>query len=228
MKVDERLIERIVGDVMEQLRTEQAGAREEPKSHATDGVLVTESVITAEVLETRVKSAKKIHIAAGSLLTPSARDYLHTHHVEWDRAPKNGQPAKTNARWQAIVVTATAAIDAAFEVNGRSIGVTLAKRLAGSTHEAVESAVSAICRADVDGVIIFCTQTAFAACLANRNARIRAAAIQSAGCVDSVNRQMGPNLYCIDPSGKNAFELRKLLRELGVIGVPRAPAGWTN
>jgi hypothetical protein len=228
MKVDERLIERIVGDVMEQLRTQQAGAHAAAKSHATDGVFVSESVITAEVLETRVKSTKRIHIAAGSLLTPSARDYLHTHQVEWDRGQPNGQPVNTSARWQAVVVTASPSIEAAFEADGRSIDARWERQLAGSTSEAVETAVSGICRAEADGIVIFCTETASAACLSNRNPRVRAAAIAGAGCIPRLKRELAANVYCIDPGGKNVFELRNVLRAIRTIGVPRSPSGSSS
>jgi hypothetical protein len=219
---DEALIDEIVRHVMKQLHAGGVGARSDGKPGGTssDGqsvansssVVLRDAVITAEILEKQAPNTKTLRIGPRSILTPSARDYLRTHDIQWLRAAGDtGNAASPAMRWRAIVVAASSSLDAAL---GDAKLAGWSRQLSGCGREAADAAVGALCRAEIDGAVILCKTPAAAACRSNRNNRIRAAVASSAADVREIARTMGANLYCIDPSGKSGFELRGILLEI--------------
>jgi hypothetical protein len=53
-----------------------------------------------------------------------------------------------------------------------------------------------------------------AACLANRNAAVKAVAVRDASDVRQVRKQLRANVWCVDPENKRWFELRNLMRAI--------------
>lgn len=231
------LIDRIVTAVMEQLQTEavtvraeetiteQAVNNDQKTLQNTNGV-IDECIVTAETLERKANGQKTVRIASRSLLTPSARDYLRAHGISLERTATDIAQATSAGHWTAIVVSKTAAVEQAIGDLSRTSGVEMARELAGTIKEAVESAVSGLCRAETAGVVIFASHSEKVACLANRNCRVRAAAVSDIPTIKSAKCQIGANLICIDPKGMSYFELRRLLQELTTGEPPRVPDGW--
>ncbi len=243
MNVDGELIEQIVSSVMEHLQTRSgpvrsanAEVRAEPEVHAepttdppretSQGVLLRENVITADVLEQRSNGSREITIGPKSILTPSARDFLKSRNITCTRQSVHQTGPAATCRWKAIVVESTPSVAAALDdVCGSGDGC-WQRELAGCPSEAVSAAVSAVCRADAVGVVVFTNDAESIACRANRNRQVRAAVVTDTQAVKTVGHRMGANLIAIAPNGKSDFDLRNMLRTFTANGPTQIPNEW--
>lgn len=185
-------------------------------------------IITADLLEKSVRPGQKLWIGRTSILTPSARDWLHSKQSSWSRIEKHGGTASTSmgirSRWQIILQTVTPTVRALHD-SLRRLSEAWTVEVVGQPREAVALATNQISTAECDGVVIFTEQAELIACQANRNDRVRAAVIQNAKQWDQVVRTLGANVVCVCPIGRTFMELRSLLRD--VAGTrPMTPAGW--
>ena len=211
-----------------------------PVPPAPSQLTLGEMVITGPALETAWKNQKQLQVASKAILTPSARDFLKKRKIEVIRTgsrpaansakpgSSTGTPAvETNStvRWRVFVVQSHPQLDRILEDATRGTFSKLSRVVPGSVHEATAAAVTAITRAEIDGGIVLTHQTLVAACKANRNSRIRAAAIRTVADLNEARRQLAPNLICLDPSGKSYFELRNILKTSITGPVPQAPEG---
>ena len=239
MNVDAEVIERIVARVMEQLQSRptpvrsagvgvQAEQTTERKQETTNGVLLSENVITAEVLERQLNGSREIAIGPKSVLTPSARDFLRSRNIKWTRQTTHRANAAAACQWKAIVVRSMPGVAAVLDDVVGSGDAGWQHELVGCSSEAVSTAVSALCRADAAGVVVFAADVQSIACRANRNHHVRAGVVADVQAVETVRRSMGANLIGIDPNGKSYFELRNMLRAVTAGGPPRAPAQWVE
>jgi hypothetical protein len=238
MTLDEQLLQQIVSQVIERLESPQEMVRASdgapiaspwPRTQdaaASGGLLLTDSVITAKLLEEKVNGAAEVQFSPRSILTPSARDYLHQRAIRWRRA--TGQPTAGANRsvWKAIIVQSGAAVAAALDDASKSGAVEWRRQTAGDSIEAAELATSALCRGEAVGVVVLAGQPHSLVCRANRNRHVRAAVVASSRCVQAARQQLGANLFCIDPEGKSQFELRNLLRDAAADAAPQPPPGW--
>ena len=223
MKYDIVLVDQVVRYVMQQLRTLPESKQ---PSRASQPTVLHERVITEELLEQQLNGAKRIEVGAKSVLTPSARDYLSKQKIAWQRQPDTKSTTQTH--WKAISVLSTSAVTAALNDLEQSTQTCWNQETAGTTGEAVAAAVSAICRAEADGVVIFTGRPESVACRANRNMKVRAAALGDVRRAKSVKTEMGVNLFCINPDGKTYIELRNLLRAVTLGGAPQVPGDWNE
>ena len=243
MSVDEKLIERIVANVMGQLVTDAPAVRPEPARHvAKDAnaaaedpsqstnyqVFVLDKVITAELLKDHVGAATRIAVGPKSVLTPSAKDFLRSRNVEWLRQPPGTACLGDSARWKAITLGSAEVACRALDDMGRTGEASWHHESAASAHEAVRSAVDALCRTESDGVVVFADRAQVIACQANRNQQVRAAVANDVRSIDEICSCLGGNLLVIRPSGKTQFELRNMLRAFVSHGAPQAPSDWTE
>lgn len=216
MMTHEQLVERIVKQVTARLAQADAPTRDTT-------VLVTDAVITADTLATRLNGQTRIAIAAKSILTPAAKDLLNQHGVSWHRL-QNGEAAHSRqTRWLAILLEKNSTSTAAFEQSGN----TWNHQLAADNHEATETAVSAVCRAEADGVVVLTSRPASVACRANRNSKLRAVVVSEVNDVSLIQHELGPNLYCINPAQRSFIEMRNLLRVIAS-DTPQPPADWKD
>ena len=185
-------------------------------------------IITADLLETSVSPGLSLRIGRSSILTPSARDWLHAKHTAWSRQEKSGStsagPMGTKGRWQIILQTVTPTVKALHE-GLRRLSEGWKIELVGQPSEAAAMATGLICTAGCDGVVIFTEQAELIACKANRNDKVRAAVIQNSKQWESVMRTLSANVVCISPIGRTFIELRNLLRDCAGTK-PKTPAGW--
>lgn len=230
MNVDENLVERIVSNVMEQLRSAEPVDRVSNKQNATEpeATVFNETVITEETLEKRSNGQRRIQIGRQSILTPSARDYLKSHEIEWIRHSESGSGIPTGGNWMAVIVHPNPRISVSLDDLERSGRVRWQRKLIEKQDEAVALAVGALCEGEISGVVIFSEAAPSAACRANRNSEVRAATVDDVRSVRSVKDQMGANLISIDPGEKSFFELRNILREFTSGEPPAVPADWNE
>lgn len=185
-------------------------------------------VITADMLENSVRPGQGLRIGRMSILTPSARDWLHSKRTVWTRHDKSGgstTPSGTGRnRWQIILQTVTPTVRALHD-GLRRLSEGWKIELVGQPSEAAAMAIHLVSTAESDGVVVFTEQAELIACKANRNERVRAAVIQSSRQWEQVVRTLGANVVCISPIGQTFMELRNLLRDCAGTK-PKPPAGW--
>ena len=234
--VDQALIERIVSNVLAQLqpasvRPVNESPKSTPKTMAIEKSAVIEltaSVITADLLEETARVGQPLKIGRRSILTPSARDWLHTKRIDWSRIDKLSGgvsvTAKGAARWQLIVQTVTPTVKALHDgLKRQPEGWKI--ELVGQPGEAATLAIGSISKAEHEGVAILSEFAEIIACRANRNERVRAAVISDRKQLELAMQHLGVNVVCINPNGRTFIEVRNLLRDCAAKR-PVAPAGW--
>ena len=233
--MDQALIDQIVSNVLAQLQPAPARPVENPTSRPAErtvpklvGVELTAAVITADLLAGSRVAGQPLRIGRRSILTPSAKDWLNSNKVAWTRIGTDGTSAGAGpfqgARWKLIVHTVTPAVRSLREALLRSPeGWKL--ELVGQPQEASALAVSAICTADSDGVIVLSAFAEVIACRTNRNDRVRAAVIADRKQLELTRQHLGANVVCVNPQERTFVELKNLLRDCAAFQ-PSAPAGW--
>ena len=239
--MDQALIEQIVSNVLAQLQP--ASVRpvvESPKSTTKATTVVkpvvekpavielTASVITAGLLEQTARVGQPLKIGRRSILTPSARDWLHTKRMDWswiDKLAAGGSAtAKLAARWQLIVQSVTPTVKALHDgLKRQPEGWKI--ELVGQAIEAATLAIGSISKAEHDGVVILSEFAEIIACRANRNERVRAAVVSDRKQLELTMQHLGANVVCINPTGRTFIEMRNLLRDC-VAKKPQVPVGW--
>lgn len=234
--LDEKLIEKIVGEVMTRIRPSQPvradsshqpstinhqPARPSPLSPQPSATFaIVDRVVTAELLASRLNGQKwaKVAICPKAVITPSAFDYLRTHKIVWHRntAEAAPNPNKPMTRWKALIVTATPSVLQAVEhTESQTFGKHWSHELLGGAEEAIKSATSAIHRGEVSGLVVFADHAELISCRANRSDRINAAVVSDVQLIPALKQYMQLNLMVVRPSGRSFFELRNLLKEFG-------------
>ena len=181
-------------------------------------------IITADVLEKSVRPGQPLRIGRNSILTPSARDWLHSKRTSWTRQDKsNSSGSGPRGKWQIILQTVTPTIRS-LQDGIRRLADGWKIELVGQPLEAAVLATNLISTAECDGVVIFTEQAELIACKANRHDRVRAAVMQNSKQWEHVMRTLSANVVCISPVGRTFIELRNLLRDCAG-SRPRSPAG---
>ena len=227
MKIDTNTIEQLVIDaVVKQLasapttpptvRAEIPATLSENSRH----VDIVDTVITEAGLEARVNGSLEVRIGPRSVLTPSARDFVRSRNLRVTRAAREAASA-SGEDWLAIVVATRQQLETSLPEGWKH-------ELQGSTRDAITLAVGEVCRGAVPGVAVLTEQPDVAACLANRNPRIRAMAVSDACDVRRAVEQLGANVLAIDPAGKGSFLLRRMLDVFRVAGAPVVPPDFEH
>lgn len=219
MQLEPAVIDEIVRRVMEHLHaapasTRVAGSPVSPSNpSASHGVTLSQPVITEDILSERVNGSKQVVISAKAILTPSARDFVRSRGIEIVRDANKAKRVSAG-RWQVLAVAAASASAVVEQI--RTAGANCEQKLCGSTQEAATQAVSAICRGEADGVIVLTPEPEMAACLANRNERIRAASVSDVNQAARVRDQVKANVYTINPGDQTAFGMRGIVKGIVV------------
>jgi hypothetical protein len=205
-------VELIVQRVLEHLGTPAPGApaADAPASAAPQGFRISAQVVTQALLAESVNGSTTVRIGPKAIVTPSALDFVRQRGIEIVRESAVAI-AKTAVRRQVIVTTSHSNIAPAVE-SLKQYGIVCDLRISGRPAEAAAQAISAVCRGDAEKVVVFTAEPELVACLANRNERIRAAAIGDAAALERTQRELKPNVLSLDPSNKSVHELRTLLK----------------
>ncbi|REJ93806.1 MAG: hypothetical protein DWQ34_09880 [Planctomycetota bacterium] len=211
-------IEQIVQGVLSQIGTAEDRCADSKSAalpvrsteQPTRTVRIADRVVTAAAIEDLPKGTVSIDVQSNAIITPAARDVIRetglaVHAASPSPAPKSSRAALNSLR--ACIVRHTTELDRVLE----DVPTGIERELLGCPDDAASLAISEICRGDADRVVIFAEQTHRAACLANRNEHVKAAAVEDAADVRNVKRQLRANVWCVDPTGRSGFELRNLL-----------------
>lgn len=200
-----------------------------PKNGVPAGIVLSERVITADVLEQHQGAGRsgrslRFRIQPKALLTPAANDWLREHKAEITREANTATGrSTTSAAWTILIGTHSPVVENAVSDVARRLSTHCRRELCSSTAEAVEQAISRITRGEQQGVVIFTDRPALAACIANRQPAVRAAAICGRQLDNALLTGLDPNVLCLSPAERTFIELRNML-EATVRRVP-APAG---
>lgn len=218
MSVDTATIDRIVANVLGQLRApaERMPSAESQRADRVDAFRIADRVITADTLD-EITNGSMVSILEKAIVTPAARDVARERDIRLIRngaaTPDSGKVHSLNPRpltLNAYIVRHTESLARALDdqlKDGR-------RELLGCPDDAAKRAISDICRGDAGRVLIFAAQAHRAACLANRNEKVKAAVVRDIGDVKHVREQLRANVWCVDPGELSYFELRNLLREI--------------
>jgi hypothetical protein len=210
------LIEQIVAEVMRRLMPNASSA---PASSATNNGQTTqlaESVITAEVLAENGSGRASITVGPRAIVTPSAHDWLRHHKVKLIRgvASATASPAKTSDRL-VIVHSADQTVDRVLEDTARQTNGGWKRKSVGTADEAASKAIGEFRRDSSRVIVVLTSEPEVAACLANRNEKVRAAVVADAAAAARVKSGLNGNVFVIDPAGRSFFELRNIIRQIG-------------
>lgn len=245
MNVDAATIERMVREVLSQAQPRTA-VRDNAVTTAPEKLLtvpavsttpaeskqtppatvIPDRIITADLLAESVKPGAKIVIAKRAIITPAANDYLRNNRITFERqeTTQSGS-SQESVRWKILVSgVAEHTVRAVDTVCQQRHHVT--RDIIGTATEAANLAISAICRAEVTGVIVVTGSPEVSACRANRNTSIRAAVVSDLQSWLRIQSQLRPNVVCISPQGRSFMELQNVLNKVVTGSAPEAPSDW--
>jgi hypothetical protein len=215
MTVDSSLVDRIVHGVLQQMRASAPAAARTAAPSAPPAAVpprppadhrLAQSVITARLIEEQVpKTASAVVVLPRAVVTPAAIDALRARKLTVRRESEAAPQVAGPSRMLAVVVRNTPAVERLARQHAWR------RELLGCPDDAAALAISSLSRGDADRVVIFAAQHHRAACLANRNATVKAAAISSFDDLRAVQEQLRVNVLCIDPTGRSDFELARIV-----------------
>ena len=221
MQFSEELVNQVVANVLSPLSRQGQVAQHTGAAASDASVVLTEKVITADLLSAKVKGQAAVGIVAGAILTPTAKDYIRQNQISVHRASTSSASTQQRSQWRAIVLTHSSSVENALTDIEQQTGSRWSQELSTSLDHAVQDATSSLCRADAAGVVLFASAAEKAACLANRNQKVRGAAVQDVNHLQDVISQMSPNLICVNPKQKSFIELRNLVKTFVKAGIPQ-------
>jgi hypothetical protein len=213
MNVTPEQFEEIVRQVLVKVGTQMSSSGAAPPAAltaTTDGVKLAGQVITQALLAEAPRGAGPVRIGTKAILTPSARDFVKQHGIKIVRESA-ASASQSTTHWQAIVSRSSPHIAEAV-ASLKSVGIVCALRLLGQPQEAADAATSAVCRGEAAKIVIFTDHPEQVACLANRNAAIRAAAAGDVAGIERARHDLTANVLAIDPTNKSVHELKSLLK----------------
>ena len=217
MNIDSATIDRIVAGVLNQLTEGGERAQEDVTA---GGAKLTADVVTAGVLLGAVNGQSRIVVSEKAIVTPAAWDTAKERGVEIVRSAGLGDDDssfKTSSKGPAsegaaspllIIVRNTEAVERIWD----EMKTSWRRELLGCPDDAATLATSAVCRGDAEVIVILAEQTHRVACLANRNERIKAVAVNDSRDLRTIKQQLRANVWCLDPTERSWFELRRLLQ----------------
>ncbi len=233
MTLDPALIDRIVTNVLEQIRT-PPGSRAvtaasalpvtptPPTKPATSASAampsaeygVTDNIVTAAVLEQlRLPSGAALVVGPKSILTPSAHDWLRQRKVTWKRG--RTEVATTSATagrsWRLLAATVTPTVRSLLDHVSRSYPA-WRRELTGKPQETVDVAIRLIATAEAQRLLVITQSAELVAGLANRGDKVRAAVITTAERLRHVMTEWNCNVVVVSPEGRSLMELRAIVQ----------------
>ncbi|MGD9853916.1 MAG: hypothetical protein AB7U20_03105 [Planctomycetaceae bacterium] len=243
MQFDTQTIDRIVDGVLKQLSTDGEGARvaftvetprrgddaencfsreASPSATGNPSIVLEANVVTAHALLSIAGNTTQVVVRKQAIVTPAAWDTAKERNIAIRRdtdciaahfpcaAGREGIASGSPNTLLLIVVQHTDAVERLWgdmHINGR-------REVLACPDDAAALAISAICRGEAETVVVFAEQTHRTACHANRNEQVKAVAVRDAEEVKAVRTQLRANVWCIDPTNRNWFELRQLHRAI--------------
>ena len=214
MTTQAQLIEDVVQNVLRELRskcsTDSSAAA--PAPAVSNVVLIDDAVVTESSLAGRITGLREVVFTAGTVLTPSAKDFLRRQKVSWTRsgaAVGSGVVSSVPTGPKVVATHSTVAVGSAF--NGGSL-----------SRVGVKEAAQVVGDAIGDGTVLVLTANPHSLAIElNRSSEIRAVAIDEVGTTTVVVKAANANCVCVKPNGRNKEELKKLAKTISSCGCHR-------
>jgi len=233
MSVDLRTVDEIVQKVMDQLRSSAGStsvavvpvASPVATPVADERLVLNEKVITGAILEEKLARQKVLVVVPKAILTPTAQDIVRQRELRLVRESGKGEAASSRGKWRILLSSSTPeAQRAAGDLLNK--GELASRETVACTQDAIKQAVTALSRAEVDGIVGLVKEPIRAAAQANRAVRIRSAAITSVATLEAAQTELSPNLLWVNPQNRSWFELKTLLSACVGGTKPVPPQGW--
>lgn len=208
-------IEQIVAEVMRRLMPTASTAPGSAETDNGQGTELTDSVVTADLLTEKAAGRKSIVVKERAIVTPSARDWLRHNSAELIFGVTT-VPARTEVKSDRLVIahSASQTIDRVLQDASRQSNGGWNRKNVESAEEAAKKAIGELRRESSRVIVVLTSEPEVAACLANRNEKVKAAVVVDASAIARVKSGLGGNVFVIDPAGRSFFELRNILRKI--------------
>lgn len=231
MTLSNRQIESITQDVLRQLRTSgvsvvasvpvsqyraedsaDAPEAEVPLPGRSDVLSLDAKVVTEAELVAVQAAGRIVRHPAGAVITPSGRDYIRKNDVTLTTADESR--AATGKGRLLTIGECASATSAATAASWIAVA-------AGCEFDAASKAAQYV----PDPVVCCGGEPSLAACLLNRDSRIRAAVIGPSTDAHRLKHLMNPQVVCLETAGWSFAALLRLFRQLGDQS-GAAPKSW--
>jgi len=207
-------VEHLVREVLARLAAETAARTASVTTQGVSSTISTtlkldDRVISATLLQGRLKGIKQLQIAAKAILTPAARDLLNQHRVELQRGTASTiSPEATNSSLVLGVVETNFETSALLKaLTNQKITV---EQLARSGWKSVISELTTTVARDGRWGLLLTSAPAIALCAANRVSGVRACRGQSVAEVQHALKTFAANLLIVDPATVTYFSLKQM------------------
>ncbi len=226
MNLAEIDIDRIVKAVLKNLQRSDAGPSIFAKktdvvkqnNDSQTSVQIAGRVITADLLAENKKQAAVIQLEPKAIITPAARDYIKEHGLIiatgiTANCDANKNETKRNAGdWLAITVQGSDLLNTAMASVSREAQITWGNETASSVEQAAKRAAEEIGLGRA-GVLIVADKIAMAACLVNRNDKVRGIAVRCSHDFAEVT-ELNANVVCLPGKGLSFTDYRNILKSI--------------
>ncbi|WP_437192372.1 hypothetical protein [Planctomicrobium sp. SH527] len=182
-------------------------------------VALSEAVITADKLEA-IAIGATVQVGPKAIITPASQDVIRTRKLLIER--QSQLQSKSNSTTETQKAASSVGSSLLIVVNNvkpldqlwTEVSAQWTREFVACPDDAARLAAAEVSRGGASTVVILTEQTHRAACLANRNERVKAVAIRDAGDIRLIRKQLRVNTWCLDGTGKSYFELKNLFREM--------------
>ncbi|TWT57987.1 hypothetical protein KOR42_13550 [Thalassoglobus neptunius] len=191
-----------------------------PKANPSlNEVQISDSVITAETLQ-RIPEGTPVIVKPRAIITPAAVDIVRQAKLQIERRLESPTAAstQTNSKKETSSENSISTLGAAIVRHSLALDSALeelklkSRELVSCPDDAAKHAISEISRNGVDTMLVFAEQQHRAACLANRNKRVKAVVVRDASDVQQIRKQLRANVWCLDPTDRSYYELKNVLK----------------
>jgi hypothetical protein len=219
--VDARTVETLVREVLARLQANGMQTAPAQAAPAAGELIVHDAVVSTHVLADRLSGVRKVLVTSKAILTPAARDLLKQHQITLGRSAASTPGSKPSL----VVGMAETPADPADLLR-------MVSPLAGGIERLAKTGMATVVAELADAVakdgrlgLLLCGQPLAAACLANRQAGVRAAVARDRDEVVQGVGTLGMNLLIVDPARRSVFQLGQMVKQFLQSGPPRCPAG---
>ena len=207
-------IERVVREVLAELKRAPATATPEPVSVAgapkpvTGDLVLSTRLVTMEEIGERLNGIRQVVVGPQAVVTPAVRDALRQRNIALARA----LPAKnaSTAALRFVVVVARTKFDPVLLENTlQSESIEVQCHKTDCILAATDQLAGELAKSDALGLLLT-PHTAAALCLANRLAGVRAVLGNNANSAEVDIRAVGANSLVADPQSVSLFKLARM------------------
>jgi hypothetical protein len=220
-------IERVVREVLAELKSAPATASREPApsagapKHANGDLVLSTRLVTMEQIDDRLGGIRRVVVAPQAVVTPAVRDALRQRNIVLSR----DLPAKNTsaAVLRLVVVAARTKFDPKLlESTLQREGIEVQCHKSDCILAATDQLAAELAKGDALGLLLT-PHTAAALCLANRLAGVRAVLVNNANGTEADLSAVGANLLVADPQSVSLFKLARMAGDFYRGGVRPCP-----